>query len=191
MYIYSILYYTYNYGESPGKFDSRTLNRTSLSRRTGRTWPFHWLSFRFTVFSTIYCKFSGFQGQFYDFNAIFEFHKILKIQIASCKTATFVLIANYNIASRKTVVFVLIVNYECTLGSAKMTPVQREAVLLFVEPRRRVASNYSNNVPHRVCGDVLKPCQKHSCSGYIFVMYYSICVFKIPALNPDLFGKYR
>ena len=60
------------------------------------------------------------------------------------------------------------------IASAGMTPVLRETVLLLFEPRRFVATKYSKNVSRRVCGDFLKPCLKHICSGYLFGMYYTL-----------------
>ena len=57
------------------------------------------------------------------------------------------------------------------LASAKMTPVLREAMLCYFEARCFVASDYNENVPRRVCGHLLKPCFKQSCSGYLFVMH--------------------
>ena len=58
-------------------------------------------------------------------------------------------------------------------ASAKTTPALREAMLLgCFEPRRVVASNFSKHVSRRVCGHFVKPCSKHSSSGYPFVMYY-------------------
>ena len=55
------------------------------------------------------------------------------------------------------------------IASAKVTPVLREAVSFFFEPRRFVASGYSKTLPRRVRRHFLKPCKKHSFSGYLFV----------------------
>ena len=56
-----------------------------------------------------------------------------------------------------------------------MTPVLRETTLCIVDPRRVAASSYSKHVPRGVCGHLLKQCQTHSFSGYLFVMHYMGC----------------